>query len=236
MRSGPARTGLLVAAAGALAVTGAAGPASAAAARANWQMDERAGTTVMVDRSGHGLDGQIGARVQTHTVIDGRLGYLFPHTTNLANDPADPEHLVVVPDSPTLNPGTGDYSVTVTTRFGPSANYRNLVQKGQSTTGGGFFKLEVDHGGVTCVFRGSGGRASVSTGLINDKTWHTVTCARTAGAVTMTVDGVVGAARSVATGNIVNGEPLAIGGKADCANPDVECDYFAGYVDQVVIG
>ncbi len=229
------RTLAVLSAGTALVVAGLTAPAAAAGPRASWQMNEAAGATVMVDSSGHGLDGTIGAQVQTHVSSAGRTGYFFSHTTNGKADPADPQRLVTVPNNALLNPGSGDYSVTITTRFSPSANYRNLMQKGQTGTPGGFFKLEVDRGGVTCLFRGSSGSGAVGTGMINDSAWHTLTCARTAGAVTMTVDGRQTARRSVVTGTISNSMPLAIGGKPACASATVECDYFAGYVDSVVI-
>jgi hypothetical protein len=78
-----------VALAGALAM---AAPASAAIDRpvAVWQMNEAAGSTTMVDSSGNGLNGVIGANVQEGTALPGggigyRLPYKRPNTP-----PADP--------------------------------------------------------------------------------------------------------------------------------------------------
>ncbi len=213
---------------------GTAAPASASTVVASWSMNEPAGARVMRDSSGNHLDGAIGTEIRTHAAVAGRVGYGFAHLPN-GSGPAHPGHLVTVPSDPRLNPGSADYSVTVTARFGPSGNFRNLVQKGQAGFPGGFYKLEVDRGGVVCLFRGATGQGGVSSGVINDGKWHTVTCTRTAGAVTMVRDGKVTASKAVATGDITNNAPVAIGGKPGCNQTTVECDYFAGTVDAVSI-
>ncbi len=211
-----------------------AGPASASSVVASWAMNEPAGGSVMHDSSGNHLDGRIGAEVHANTVVGGKVGYGFPSLPNGAG-PVHPGHLATVPSSARLNPGTGTFSVSVTTRFGADARFRNLMQKGQTGTRGGLYKLEVDGGVVVCLFSGSTGKAKVSSGKINDLAWHAVTCTRTAGAVTMTVDGTVTQTAAVATGVIANDSVLAIGGKQDCDQVLVDCDYFAGTVDRVSI-
>lgn len=225
----------LLATAPALVALGlAASPASAASAVARWEMNEGGTATVMNDSSGHRLNGRIGADVQTHSVLSGRTGYTFPYLKN-GVPPTHPGHLVTVPANSALNPGTGNYSVTMTLRITPASNGGNVMQKGQASSPGGYFKLEVDRGGISCLFRGKSGSAAVGTGTINNGAWHTLTCSRTAGAVTMTVDGRVTATRRTATGSISNGAALTIGGKASCNQTSVQCDYFAGSVDRVQI-
>ena len=51
----------------------------------------------------------------------------------------------------------------------------------------------------------------------------------------MTVDGTVVARLTGPTGSISNNWPLSIGGKYDCDQINVTCDYFAGDVDWVRI-
>lgn len=233
MNRTPVRT-LLVAAPALVALGLAASPASAATAVARWEMNEGGSATVMQDSSGHGLNGRIGSDVQTHSVLSGRTGYTFPYLKN-GVPPTHPGHLVTVPASSALNPGTGNYSVTMTLRFKPAANGGNVMQKGQASSPGGYFKLEIDRGGVSCLFRGTSGSAAVGTGTINNGAWHTITCARTASAVTMTVDGRVTATRRTATGSISNAAALTIGGKASCNQTTVQCDYFSGSIDRVQI-
>ena len=109
-----------------------AAPANAAINRpvAIWQMNEPAGSQVMVDSSGNGLDGVIGANVQEGTALTGGgTGYRFPYKRP-NTPPADPEHLAVVPHSNALNPGTGDYAIEF--RMRTTHSFGNVVQKGQA--------------------------------------------------------------------------------------------------------
>ena len=197
-----------------------------------WRMDEAPGATVAVDSSGSGLHGAIGADVQTGVVHDGAVGYRFPAIAPNSG-PARPEHLVKVPHSTRLNPGSGDFSVTV--RFRTTTSPSNIVQKGQSGVPGGFWKFEQDDGQVKCLFRGGNGqqRAAWSVSRIDDGRWHTVTCERTSTSVTMYVDGVRHSRSTGPTGTIANTWGLAIGGKSTCDQVRVGCDYFSGDVDHV---
>jgi hypothetical protein len=90
-----------------------AAPARAAIDRpvAIWQMNEAAGSQTMVDSSGNGRNGVIGANVQEGTaLLGGGTGYRFPYKRP-NTPPADPGHLVTVPNSTALNPGTGDFAI-----------------------------------------------------------------------------------------------------------------------------
>ena len=155
-------------------------PASAAGAVARWEMNEGRTAHVLHDASGHHLDGAIGSDVDTHVVTGGRTGFAFPYLHN-GVAPAHPAHLVTVPSRSELNPGTGDYAVTLTLRYKPGANGSNVFQKGQAGSPGGYVKLEVHSGRVSCLFRGSDGSAAVGTGVLSDGAWHTVRCARPGG-------------------------------------------------------
>ena len=137
-----------------------------------------------------------------------------------------------MPDAPALDPGTSTWSAT--TRFRTVQGNGNIVQKGQST--GGYFKLEVHRGSVTCLFRGSAGSKAVGTGSrdLNDGLWHTVTCRRSGSTVSITVDGKTRAVTG-ATGNIANNYPLTIGGKSACNGTTVTCDYWFGEMDYLRI-
>jgi hypothetical protein len=217
-------------------------PAAGAAARpvAHWSMNERAGAAVMVDASGHRLHGRIGSAVRVGTDVAGALGgrayrwrFTRPHAP-----PVKPQRLVRVPDRPRLDPGTRRYAVTI--RFRTTQEVWNLVQKGQSNTPGGYWKIEGHRGEVVCVFRGAASGKAVSSKVgLSDGRWHTVRCARTARRVTMTVDAgtrsqITRRARGV-TGRIANPYPLTIGGKVRCNQTTVTCDYFSGDVDYVTI-
>lgn len=233
-----ALSGMLMA--GLLAVIAAATPVAAAADQtvARWEMNEVSGATTMHDSSGNGIDGQIGSAVQTNWTFAGATGYRWAHTPP-NTPPAQPERLVTVSDS-RLNPGTDDFAVTV--RFRTTHSYGNMIQKGQATTVGGYFKWQIPNGQVTCLFRGVGGGGeilskSVHSGpnRLNDGDWHTVRCERKGNEVVMTVDNDLVRRGIGPTGSISNDYPLTIAGKLNCNQVEVTCDYFAGEIDWVHI-
>ena len=210
-------------------------PASASSANpvAIWEMNEAKGATVMTDSSGHHLDGKIGNKITTGYASQGVVGYSFPYVNN--KSAYDPGHVVTVPDSSLLDPGTGNYSVTVS--FSWKQDDRNIIQKGQETTPGGDFKMEIANGIIDCLFRGASGDGGVGSppGLVKAGTFHTITCTRTAKQVQMTVDGKVVATHAGATGNIANSNPLSIGSKTVCDGKKVQCDPFVGVINRVEI-
>ncbi len=207
----------------------------------DWEMNEPAGTTVMVDDSGNGIDGAVGSAVETGTIVDGATAYHWDATAP-NQPPAKPERLVQVNDG-RLNPGDRDFAVTV--RFRTTHDYGNMIQKGQSTTRGGYFKWEIPKGRLMCLFRSRDhfgnllGQKSVRSPLdmpLNDGRWHTVRCEKTVDRVTMTIDGAVTVQSSRGTiGPISNTVPLTIGGKLNCDQVTTTCDYFAGDIDFVRI-
>lgn len=228
------RTSLTIAAASVLAV-GAAAPAEAAATRtvAKWEMNESAGARTMGDSSGNGINGSIGTAVVTGVWANGARGYRFPYTSPTA-PPAKPERLVRVADDGRLDPGSRDYAVAV--RLRTTNPFGNIIQKGQSGVPGGYWKFQAPNGVVQCLFRGSAGSIAVGSGRrLDDGNWHTVRCERTGSGVTMTVDGAVTGRRSGPTGSIANSSPLTIGGKLNCDQYRVSCDYFSGDIDRVQI-
>lgn len=197
-----------------------------------WAMDEPAGARTMHDSSGHGLNGRIGAEVGVDSRYGGALGYRFPR---LAPDtpPTHPQHLVTVPSNGWLDPGDGDFAVTM--RLRTTYQFGNIIQKGQATVPGGSWKLQIPNGYVQCWFRGSAGSVLVTAPRkINDGNWHIVRCARTDDGVSLAIDGAV-TEKYGATGRIANSWPLSIGGKTECDQRTVGCDYYAGDLDYVAI-
>ncbi|WP_239117843.1 laminin G domain-containing protein [Paractinoplanes ferrugineus] len=195
---------------------------------ASWTMGEGPGSRVMRDGSGNGLDGTVGSEV---VPSGGTYGFarLEPDTP-----PAHPQHLVVVPDYPDLDPGDRDYAFSV--RLRTAAPFGNVVQKGQATVAGGSFKMQLPGGKVQCWFRGSAGQLMVTAPRpINDRAWHTISCLRYRSGASVAVDGVVVASKSGPTGTISNAWPLSIGGKTTCDQIEVGCDYFAGELDWVTV-
>ncbi len=204
-------------------------PAGAAATQtlALWNMNESAAATVLLDSSGNGINGTIGSEV-VRTGSSHKFLYLKPNTP-----PAHPAHLDVV-NNTQLNPGTRDYSITMRVKW--TNSFGNMIQKGQSSVAGGYFKWQAPSGVVQCLFRGSSGNAGVSSKrALNDGQWHVITCTRTAIQVQMVVDGVVTSTLKHATGNISNKAPLTIAGKQNCDQVTITCDYFVGEIDYVEI-
>ena len=215
----------------ALLVAGSAGAASAFGATvADWEMNEPAGATTMRDGSANNLSGSIGSAVQTGVVTSGATGYRWSSTNK---DGYHPERLVKVTSS-LLNPGTSHFVVTL--RVFTGAGDQNILQKGQSTTTGGNWKIDMVQGRVICFFRGSEGRSAIkSTQTIWDNAWHTVRCERNGTRVSLTIDGGTTRTNVNATGKIANSKVLAIGGKASCNGGSIQCDYYVGRLDYVRI-
>ena len=214
-----------------------AAPAHAAIDRpvAIWQMNEAAGARTMVDSSGNGLNGVIGTSVQTGvSVAAGNNAYRFPYIRP-NTPPPDPQHLVTVPHDNRLNPGTGDFAVEL--RMRTTHSFGNVIQKGQAGAKGGYWKFQQPSGKITCLFRGSAGSSTGTSGTVrvNDGNWHTVRCERTPSMVTMIIDGVVTGRNRNATGTIANTRPVTIAGKGNCDQVEITCDYFSGDIDYVRI-
>ena len=68
----------------------------------------------------------------------GRPGYHWVFTSPTA-PPAKPERIVQA-NRPTLNPNSGNYTVTL--RYRTTKHFGNIVQKGQAGSSGGYFKIE----------------------------------------------------------------------------------------------
>ena len=210
-------------------------PASAATSQtiALWNMNELAGATVLVDSGPNGLNGTIGTSIALNGAYQ-----TFPKVTRGTGGTIDPQHVETI-TSPLLNPGTADFRVTVRLRITSVVqSLGNVMQKGQTGTAGGLWKIQLDggNGRILCEFvspYGSGGIRSAQ--VVADNLWHTVTCERSATQVTTTVDGI-STRINKSVGNIVNNQPLSIGGKHSCsATPNHDCDYFIGSIDYVLI-
>jgi Laminin G domain len=198
-----------------------------------WAMDEPVGSGTMHDSSGNGLNGQIGGEVGVGSRYDGALGFRFGRL-DPDTPPPHPHHLVVVPNDSLLDPGSGDFAITM--RLRTIYEFGNIVQKGQATVPGGSWKLQIPNGHVQCWFRGSAGSVLVTAPQkINDGRWHIIRCERTGEGVSLAIDGDNAAEKYGPTGRIANNWPLSIGGKTQCDQRSVGCDYFAGDLDYVAI-
>ncbi len=211
-----------------------AGSAEAAASTTlvDWEMNEPAGATVMLDSGPNHINGAIGHAVTAGTVVSGATGYNWA-STQPNQPPTKPERLVQIQDG-RLNAGSRDIAVTI--RYRTTHSYGNIIQKGQNATPGGYFKFEQPLGIMACLFKGSARSVAVRSPIAtNDGAWHTFRCEKTATRVTMTIDGTRTVWTNGRAGSISNTIPMTIGGKLNCNQNTVTCDYFAGGLDYVTI-
>ena len=205
---------------------------------ADWEMNEAPGATVMVDSSGHGLTGTItpSDELQTGVRFDAQTtGYHWVRRAPNA-PPAMPARVVKVPDDDRLDVTDPSVTYTLAVRYRTSENFGNIVQKGQSTSAGGQIKVQNPQGRPSCLFKGSLGRVTARVPApLNDNSFHTLTCVRSATKVQAFVDGVLVSTKNGQTGVINNKIAYTIGGKLNCDQIDVTCDYFSGDIDFVTI-
>ena len=182
-----------------------------------WHMDEPAGATVMQDAIG-GHNGRLSA---VTAGVPGFLGsaYGFDHGS------------VAVPSAPALNPGAADLTTTIRLKatLVPATPDWDLLRKGLFTSAGGEYKMEYQPTGqASCGFMGSTGSSEIIDGpAINDGAWHTITCVKTATAITLIVDGQA-FAKAARIGTISNSADLVIG-----ARPGSE--FFRGTLDEASV-
>ena len=217
-----------------LIVLAAQAPATAASETFRWEINEPRGSSLMLEQGGDGPNGVIGSDVRTGTSFAGATGYTFPWVKP-NTPPARPGHLVVLPDDDRLDPESGTYTVTI--RLSTTKRFGNVLQKGQARAKGGMWKFQMPKGVMKCLFRGGDRKTRTATSVtpINDGTWHVISCVRTPTSVSMYVDGELRSRRNGPTGRISNSKPLTIGGKPDCDQVKVTCDYYVGKLDWVEV-
>ncbi|GIM97987.1 LamG-like jellyroll fold domain-containing protein [Paractinoplanes toevensis] len=166
------------------------------------------------------------------------LAVAYPDRCTLASDADCPRAILEGFRDDSLNPGTRpiEYGASVLMTRGDLADGANVVQKGYSVGGVSQYKLQVDHrlGHPSCVIVGRrGGIYRAEPWLdVADGSWHSLTCRRAEGRLTLSVDGVPRASvRVPARVAIANAEPLRIGGKG----PAEGNDQFAGEIDNVFV-
>ncbi len=120
--------------------------------------------------------------------------------------------------------------------FTTRSAFGNMIQKGQAGAKGGYFKMQMPKGIVSCLFRGADGSRSVNSRVaLNDGAPHTIRCERVGTAVTMTIDGTKVRRATGPTGLISNTVPLSIAGKPHCDGTTITCDYWVGTMDEISI-
>ncbi len=201
---------------------------------AQWDMNESAGAAVMHDSGPLHLNGSVDPTgVTTGFSYDGATGY---HWDRRPPDtlPVAANRIISVPDDPMLDAGAGTFTLEI--RYRTKENFGNIIQKGQAHSYGGQWKVQAPHGIPSCLFKGSLGRAATGAVTpINDNAWHTLTCVKTPTSVSLYVDGEFRNQKNRAIGLMDNKKPMTIGGKLECDQIEVTCDYFSGDIDYVSI-
>jgi hypothetical protein len=182
-----------------------------------WHMDETSGTT-MFDAVGSDNG-------TTHHVTMGLAG--FSGTAYGFNGTSS---YVSVPSADDLNPNDANVTVTIElnttgTPPAPPGDW-DLIRKGNSSTAGGDFKMELQQTGqISCGFKGSAGHAVLIAGpAVNDGQWHSAQCVKTATAIEVVVDGQT-FTKNKSVGSIANSAALVIG-----AHPG--SDWYSGTLDE----
>jgi hypothetical protein len=186
---------------------------------AQWNMDEPAGSTTMLDSSGNGNNGTLNNGVQAGVPGETGTAYLFSG-----------QSYVDVPSSGSLNPGTAsmDISFWLNTTHLPTSGDYDLVRKGVYPDQE--YKTELlQSGQLACAFTGSAGTVTAIGGpSLADGAWHHVECVKTGTQVQLSIDGAVVATTSGSAGSISTSGDATLG-----AHPGY--DYYQGTLDDVTL-
>ena len=195
-----------------------------------FEMNEASGTTVMRDSGPSHLDAPVDpAGITSGVTIGGATGYNWAFRPP-EQAPASPERVIQIPDSPALEPGNGPFTIEL--RYRTSYSFGNITQKGQATSTGGQWKIQAPGGVPSCLFKGSAGQVGTASNIaLSDEAWHDLTCVYNSTGVALYVDGIYQSRKNGNAGTIDNNIPMTIGGKINCDQIAVTCDYFSGGID-----
>jgi hypothetical protein len=187
--------------------------------RAHWLLDEPNNPAIAFDATTNANNGQ------NENITGTGTGYVFNGTSR-----------VVVPDSPSLSPGTSDFQFGVTVVSGVPATGTDydLLRKGFSSTVGGEFKVEIlnvsNKARPLCLVKDSlkhvaSIRGGPTAGIADGKS-HDIVCSKTSSGVTITVDGASQTKTITATlGIVANSGSLTLGAKDGFSPGDVNGDW-----------
>lgn len=203
---------------------------------ARWDLNEPFAAATMTDAGPHDLEGAIGDEIAV-----GGGSYVW-NVVDPIGYPATDERLVIVDHDPVLDPGLGNFEIEI--RYRSAGNYGNIIQKGQNGSPTGFWKFEHPWGLPSCAFKDDTGllKAVLGDTETNDGEWHVIRCELDRdfgdhGIIRVFVDGAIDKVNVLKEplGPIANDRPLALGGKAQCNQMSVFCDYFWGEIDYIEI-
>jgi len=146
-----------------------------------------------------------------------------------------------------LSPGSRDFAfgadvlLDEESEDAPTDNGNNVVQRGLYEDASQY-KIQVDHGNVSCRIAGSDGEAVVTAPVIEPGEWYRVSCERSNGEVLLSWErlsdsetGTEGRETDIGEVTFPAGTPFVVGGKLDAkAQVTVEAtDQFNGVIDNV---
>jgi hypothetical protein len=193
---------------------------------AQWNMAETSGTT-MYDSSGSGINGTL-----YHVSTTGS-GYVFNGSTSK----------VVVPDSPSLNPGSKDFAYTAqvqTAAVPPKDGDYDVIRHGAAATDGGGYRLEIEYskgiGEAYCSISDSTGHTLSIRGTTNvtDGKTHTLTCSKNANGISLQVDSLAPCTKTGTLGSIGNAKPFLLGVKSETTTSS-NGDWYNGTLHGVTV-
>jgi PKD repeat protein len=198
---------------------------------ANYQLENDVSTT-MADTAGSNdgvIAGGAGAAGldNTHAVTADGFGYHWGAVPVAPND----ARVVTVADNTALEPVDREFAVEVKVKT--NATDGVIVQKGQSATAGGQWRVQLVGGQASCLFRSDAAQgATKSDSLVDDNQWHTIKCELTATGTTIYIDGTRQAHQNKPVTGVDNADPVTVGGKVGCVSVNA-CDYYVGLLDYV---
>ena len=137
-------------------------------------------------------------------------------------------------DNPLLDPGGDTFTVEI--RYRTKEKFGNIIQKGQSATRGGQWKIQNPMGMPSCLFKGSTGQAHrdpLQGRPQRQRVAHADLRARATASSRCTSMACFRSRKNGSSGVINNTIPMTIGGKINCDQVTITCDYFSGNIDYV---
>ena len=203
------------------AVAGAAAATTSTLAAA-WEMNDAAGSTTVADSGPHHLTGSLRGNVRTTGSTLAFAG----------------SGVVTATGSSALALGSQPFTMEARLRFSkvPSATVGDYdILRG---TPGGGWRIEIvarkkrSIAVAACGYGGSKASLVLSGGPhLADGAWHVARCVKTDTSVTLLVDGVEVAKRTIAIGSVTTKDPLAMGAKPTGDDPYTgELDYARVWV------
>jgi hypothetical protein len=191
-------------------------------ARPLYHLDERAGATTVDD---------------ANDVVNGRATNVTFGLAGKAGTAArfnGTSSIIRIPHHASMNPGSGDFSVTVSVRFSvlPGATTFDVIRKGVEGDGG-YWKVELFNqtgsARARCVWHDNAGHQTslVQGSNLQNNAWHTITCALHGEQTRIVVDGNAKTNTPAALGTISNSRETTIGAKPTGG------DWYMGLADEV---